>query len=81
MFGKGLRIPMDVMTFFNRSAGRWRSQRATHHLAFRRAEVGDSNIEVMSLSATDSRIIALCELHEIDPMLTVGGRQFSGWGP
>lgn len=73
MFGKGLRISMDVMTFFNRSAGRWRSQRATHHLAFRRAEVGDSNIEVMSLSATDSRIIALCELHEIDPMLTVGG--------
>ncbi len=61
------------MTFFRRSAGRWRSQRATHHLAFRRAEVGDSNIEVVALQARDPRIVALCELHEIDPALAVGG--------
>ncbi len=64
---------MDVMTFFRRSAGRWRSQRATHHLAFRRAEVGDSNIEVVTLEPEDPRIAALCELHEIDPALAVGG--------
>ncbi len=64
---------MDVMTFFRCSAGRWRSQRATHHLAFRRAEVGDSNIEVVALEAQDPRIVALCELHEIDPALAVGG--------
>lgn len=61
------------MAFFERSAGRWRSQRATHHLAFRRAEVGDSQIEVFSLAAEDPRIVALCELHEIDPTLAVGG--------
>lgn len=66
-------MPMDVMAFFRRSAGRWRSQRATHHLAFRRAEVGDSNIEVGSLEANDPRIIELCEMHEIDPALAVGG--------
>jgi hypothetical protein len=66
-------MPMDVMAFFHRSAGRWRSQRATHHLAFRRAEVGDSSIEVLSLGATDPRIVALCEMHEIDPDLAVGG--------
>ena len=66
-------MPMDVMTFFRRSAGRWRSQRATHHLAFRRAEVGDSTIQVMTLEPTDDRIVALCELHQIDPALAVGG--------
>ena len=66
-------MPMDVMAFFRRSAGRWRSQRATHHLAFRRAEVGDSKIEVASLEANDSRIIALCEMHGIDPALAMGG--------
>lgn len=66
-------MPMDVMAFFRRSAGRWRSQRATHHLAFRRAEVGDSNIQVESLEATDPRIVALCEMHGIDPALAVGG--------
>lgn len=66
-------MPMDVMAFFNRSAGRWRSQRATHHLAFRRAEVGDSNIEVVALGPEDPRIQALCERHEIDPALAVGG--------
>jgi len=69
----GVLMPMDVMDFFRRSAGRWRSQRATHHLAFRRAEVGDSNIQVVSLEATDPRIVALCELHGIDPALAVGG--------
>ena len=66
-------MPMDVMTFFRRSAGRWRSQRATHHLAFRRAEVGDSAIEVTTLEPQDERIVALCELHQIDPALAVGG--------
>ncbi|MEM9136553.1 MAG: phycobiliprotein lyase [Cyanobacteria bacterium P01_F01_bin.42] len=64
---------MDVMAFFNRSAGRWRSQRATHHLAFRRAEVGDSKIEVESLGPDDERIRSLCEMHAIDPALAVGG--------
>lgn len=66
-------MPMDVMAFFDRSAGRWCSQRATHHLAFRRAEVGDSQIQVLALGPTDSRIVALCELHGIDPALTQGG--------
>ena len=66
-------MPMDVMEFFKLSAGRWRSQRATHHLAFRRAEVGDSNIQVASLEADDPRIKELCEMHDIDPALAVGG--------
>ncbi len=64
---------MDVMEFFQHSAGRWRSKRTTHHLAFRRSEMGESEIEVKALDAKDPQVIALCELHQVDANLAVGG--------
>jgi CpeS-like protein len=64
---------MDVMEFFQHSAGRWKSKRITHHLAFRRSEMGESEIEVKALAATDATIIELCESHQVDPNLAVGG--------
>ena len=64
---------MDAMEFFGRSAGEWRSQRTTHHLPFRRAETGGSAIEVETLAADDPRVIELCQMHEVDPNLSVGG--------
>ena len=64
---------MDAMEFFQRSAGRWRSQRTTHHLPFRRSETGDSDILVKSLPADHPKVIEICELHEIDSALAIGG--------
>ena len=64
---------MNVMEFFQHSAGQWQSQRTTHHLPFRRAELGGSNITVEALDKSHEKIIAICELHEIDPALAVGG--------
>ncbi|WP_421659581.1 phycobiliprotein lyase [Leptothermofonsia sp. ETS-13] len=64
---------MDVVEFFRQSAGRWRSQRTTHHLAFKQSEWGDSQIVVESLEADHPEIIELCKLHQIDPVLSVGG--------
>jgi hypothetical protein len=64
---------MDVMEFFQHSAGRWKSKRITHHLAFRRSEMGESEIEVKALAAADPEIIELCKSHEVDPNLAVGG--------
>jgi hypothetical protein len=64
---------MDAVEFFRQSAGRWRSQRTTQHLAFRRSEIGDSEIVVESLEADHPDIIELCQLHEVDPSLAVGG--------
>ena len=61
------------MEFFNQSAGRWRSQRTTHHLAFRQAEKGSSTIAVTALAADDPKIIEICQMHEIDPSLAAGG--------
>lgn len=65
--------PMDAMKFFEQSAGQWRSQRTIHHLAFKRSEVGDSEIKVVALTQDDPEIVKLCKLHEIDPSEAVGG--------
>ena len=64
---------MDAMEFFKLSAGRWRSQRTTHHLPFRRSETGDSEIWVETLSASDAKVIEICELHQVDSSLAIGG--------
>ncbi len=64
---------MDAMEFFEKSSGKWRSQRSTHHLAFRRAEIGTSEIYVEALTADNPKVIEICELHEFDPALAVGG--------
>jgi hypothetical protein len=64
---------MDAMEFFISSAGEWRSLRSTHHLAFRKAEVGDSNIQVTALSADDARVVEICQMHEVDPSRAAGG--------
>ncbi|MBE9135918.1 phycobiliprotein lyase [Nodosilinea sp. LEGE 07088] len=64
---------MDVMDFFRLSAGEWNSQRTTHHLPFRRAELGGSTIKVEALAAGHARVVEICQLHEVDPALAVGG--------
>lgn len=65
--------PMEAMAFFRLSAGRWRSQRTTHHLLLRRSETGQTDIEVQTLEANDPRVVEICKLHGTDPSLTVGG--------
>jgi hypothetical protein len=64
---------MEAMDFFRMSAGKWRSQRTTHHLAFRRAEQGGSEIYVEPLPADDARVMAICAMHEVDAGLAIGG--------
>jgi hypothetical protein len=64
---------MDAMEFFQLSTGKWRSQRTTHHLAFKRSEAGESNIQVQALAADHPQVIEICQLHEVDPKLAIGG--------
>lgn len=61
------------MEFFRHSVGDWRSQRTTHHLPFRRSEVGGSLIRVTILEADDPKVIEICQMHEVDPALAAGG--------
>jgi len=69
---------MDVMEFFQLSTGKWRSQRTTHHLAFRRSEAGESVIGVEALAADDPQVIEICQLHQVDPKQAIGGA-FVSW--
>jgi hypothetical protein len=64
---------MDAIEFFQQSAGTWRSLRTTHHLAFRQAEKGHSDIQVEALTADDPKVIEICNMHEVDPSLAAGG--------
>jgi hypothetical protein len=68
----------DAREFFQHSAGKWKSQRTTHHLPFRRAESGGSDISVEFLEASDSRIAEICQMHDVDPNLAIGGA-FVSW--
>lgn len=64
---------MDAMEFFRMSEGQWRSQRTTHHLPFRRAETGDSQIQVETLPVDHPKVLEICQMHETDPSLAIGG--------
>ena len=64
---------MNALEFFQKSAGKWKSQRTTHHLAFRRAEKGGSEIYVNPLNADDPKVIEICQMHEFDPATAIGG--------
>jgi hypothetical protein len=64
---------MNALEFFQKSAGKWRSQRTTHHLAFRRAEKGGSEIYVNPLNADDPKVIEICQMHEVEPSQAIGG--------
>ncbi|GAB4534400.1 MAG: phycobiliprotein lyase [Pleurocapsa sp.] len=68
----------DAKEFFERSAGRWRSQRTTHHLPFRRAESGGSDINVEFLHPGDRKISEICAMHDVDPQTAIGGA-FVSW--
>ena len=69
---------MDVMEFFQLSTGRWQSQRTTHHLAFKRSEAGESEIQVEALAANHPQVVEICKLHDVDPRRAVGGA-FVSW--
>ena len=68
----------DAKEFFQRSAGKWKSQRTTHHLPFRRAESGGSDINVEFLNSDDEKIAAICDMHDVDPQIAIGGA-FVSW--
>jgi hypothetical protein len=69
---------MDGMEFFQKTAGNWRSQRVTHHLPFRRAEIGGSEIFVEALKADHPGVKDICQMHDVDYNLSIGGA-FVSW--
>ncbi len=66
---------MDIQEFFELSAGKWFSHRTSHHLAFKQAEDGKSDITIEMLAKDAPEVIKLCQQYEIDPTrATCGAR-------
>jgi hypothetical protein len=68
---------MDIMEFFQLSAGKWFSQRTSHHLAFKQSESGKSELKIELLDKQDPAVIQLCQQYEIEPALALGGARVS----
>ena len=64
---------MNIVEFFQQSAGKWFSQRTSHHLAFKQSESGKSDIVIEMVPSNDPEVVKLCEQYEIDPALALCG--------
>ncbi|NJL38365.1 MAG: phycobiliprotein lyase [Leptolyngbyaceae cyanobacterium SL_5_9] len=64
---------MDITEFFQQSAGKWFSQRTSHHLAFKQSESGKSDIRIEMLPQDAPEVVELCQQNEVDPALALCG--------
>jgi len=61
---------MDVIEFFELSAGKWFSQRTVHNLNSGELQAGKSDLKIEILTATEPEVVKLCQQHSIDPTST-----------
>jgi hypothetical protein len=71
---------MDVVEFFQQSAGKWSSMRTSHHLAFKQQEGGKSDLQIEMLDKADPEVAQLCQQYEIDPALALCGARVTWKG-
>ena len=71
---------MNIIEFFELSAGKWFSQRTIHNLASGELQAGKSNLMIDILAQNDSTVVELCQHHEIDPATVWGGLRLSWEG-
>jgi phycoerythrin-associated linker protein len=71
---------MDIKQFVDRSLGHWRSQRSAHHLAFRHFEAVESEIDIVSVTIDDPRVVELCHSNQVDPIRVVSPFQMTWEG-
>lgn len=68
---------MDITEFFQLNAGKWFSQRTSHHLASKQTEVGKSDLRIEMLAKSDPTVVQLCQQYEVDPALALCGSRIS----
>ncbi|MFM9265584.1 phycobiliprotein lyase [Tychonema sp. BBK16] len=61
---------MDVIEFFELSAGKWFSQRTVHNLNSGELQAGKSDLKIEILTAMAPEVVKLCQHHSIDPTST-----------
>ena len=57
---------MDIIEFFEQSAGKWFSQRTSQNLSDRESAAASSDLWIESLDKDDKEAIALCQAHKVD---------------
>jgi hypothetical protein len=64
---------MDIKEFFQQSAGKWVSQRTSHHPDFKQPEGGRSDFYIETLAQDDPAVVELCQARGVDPGLAICG--------
>ena len=64
---------MDIVEFFQQSAGKWSSLRTSHNLAVKQQEGGRSDIVIEMLDKTSPEVIKLCELYKVNSTTALCG--------
>ncbi|MEM8722023.1 MAG: phycobiliprotein lyase [Cyanobacteria bacterium P01_G01_bin.39] len=64
---------MNLQKFLNLSSGRWFSQRTNYFLDENTAVSSKADITIESIAPDDSRALELCQKHQLDSALIVGG--------
>jgi CpeS-like protein len=71
---------MDVKEFFELGAGKWFSQKTSHHLTLKQSEHGKSDLVIDLLPREDTLVTQLCQQIGIDPNLVGVGTKYTWKG-
>lgn len=64
---------MDLTEFLNLSVGKWFSQRTNYLLGGDKADNSKADITIEAIATDDARATQLCQKHNLDPNLIIGG--------
>lgn len=62
---------MDIVAFFQQSAGKWSSIKSNHHVDTTQQQSGRSTIEMTLLESHDPAVIELCTKQQQDPSAVI----------
>lgn len=68
---------MEIVTFFEKLAGKWFSQRTTHYLTAQRSQAGKSDLNVEFMPASAPAVQALCAELAAEPNHALCGLKVS----
>ncbi|AMW31400.1 MULTISPECIES: phycobiliprotein lyase [Arthrospira] len=71
---------MDIVEFFELSAGKWFSQRTVHNLTSGNLEAGKSNLVMEALAPDHAIVTDICSSHGVDAGLVAKGLQLTWEG-
>lgn len=66
---------MDIKAFFEKSCGKWFSQRTSQHLNYSQSEWGKSDVYIDLLEPDHATIQQVCEQHGVNPDQALCGMQ------